>query len=155
MLKGIDKNWGIDILWGVLFAVGILLITSFGFIGTIGIPSVPQSVAGDIGRFLIIVFVASIFESFLFYEFILDFFDEKAINLPYVVASILVSGIFAFFHFYAYGSSLISSGGSFLSAFIISFSWCYLRKWTNSILPIIISHSIINFWIIRSLVIVI
>jgi len=154
-IVGIDKNWKTDLLYGVLFAVGIIVISSLGIIGTIGIPSVSASVAGDIGRALIVIVCAAIFESFIFQEFLLDFLDEKIINLPFILAALLASIAFSLFHFIAYSGSLSAMGGSFFSAGLISFSWCYLRKWTKSILPVIICHAILNAWILHSLVVIV
>jgi len=46
---------------------------------------------------------------------------------------------------------LSSAGGSFLSAGVVGFGFAYLRKYTNSILPSIVAHAILNFWIITKI----
>ena len=157
---GIDKDTGKDFGIGVVVAVAFLVLGAlFGIIGAIGIPLVPASIAGDIGRWIIIVIVASIFETVFFFEFVLDFFDNKLKNLgfevPFIVASILTACGFALFHFIAYSGSLSAAGGSFISAGVIAFGWCYLRKGTKSLLPVMVSHAILNAWILSKLLIVI
>ena len=159
-LVGIDKNIGKDSLIGIISAVSFIILGSiFSIISAIGIPSIPASLAGDIGKWLIIVIAASIFETFFFFEFVLDFFDNKlinfGINLSYFFSSIIVSLIFALFHFTVYSGSLLNGGGSFFSASVVAFGWCYMRKWTKSLLPVLINHSILNAWILAKLAIVI
>lgn len=159
-LIGIDKNIGTDFIIGLISAISFIVLGSvFSIIGAIGIPSLSASVAGEIGKWIIIVIGASIFETFFFFEFVLDFWDNKFKNLgfdiPYFLAGLLTSVMFALFHFVAYSGSLSAGGGSFISAGIIGFGWVYLRKWTNSLLPLVISHAILNAWILSKLSVVI
>lgn len=93
-LGGIDDNYLVDAIWGILIGVGIIILSFISPIfGAIGIPDVSLSI-GETGRFLIIVFGASIFETVLFQYILLDFFDNKLksfnIDLPFVVAVIIV-----------------------------------------------------------------
>lgn len=158
-IMGIDGNYIKDSLIGLAVAIGFIVVGTFSpFISAIGIPSISQSIAGDVGRFIIVVVAASIFEEIFFREFILDFFDEKlknfGLDLPYFFAALISSALFALFHFIAYSSSLSAAGGSFVSAAVVGMGFCYLRKYTSSILPSIISHSLLNWWIITKISIV-
>ena len=160
MLRGIDDNWNKDLIIGVLIGLGFMLAGTISpFIGTIGIPNVSQSLAGEIGKYLIVIVGAAIFEEIFFREFILDFFDEKlkgfGMDLPYLIAAVISSILFALFHFVAYSGSLRAAGGDFMSAALVGFAFAYLRKQTNSILPSIVAHGIINAWILTRLSIVV
>ncbi len=91
-IYGVDKNYIQDALYGLGIAVAFILAGKiFPFIGAIGIPTVATSVAGNLGRFIIIVIVAAVSEEIFFREFLLDFFDEKlkayGLDLPYFVAA--------------------------------------------------------------------
>lgn len=154
-LAGIDRNYWQDLGFGILAGILFIIISVIApGIGAIGFPSLPQSVTA-IGIFLIIIVVAPIFETSVFQDIILDFFDSKLKifgkgALPFFLASLLSSVAFSLFHLTAYGGSLQSAGGSFLSAFLVGVGFCYLRKWTKSILPVIIAHALINFWTLYS-----
>lgn len=157
-LFGIDKNWVFDSFVGVAVFGVFFLLTKIAPGLAIGIPSLPQSVASDYGRFIIVVIGAGIFETTFFHGVMLDYFDNKVkdfgTDLPYWMASVITSIAFAFFHFVAYSGSLAAAGGSFLSAGVISFGWCYLRKYTKSLWPVMISHMLINAAILLALSVV-
>lgn len=151
-ITGIDKNWKKDFLIGLVTGIIIIFI---GFIipgiGTIGIPDVPQSLSSDVSKFIVVVILASIFETFFFFAIVLSFFYDKlkrfGFNIPFLVAAIISSSIFAIFHLSAYGS-FASASGAFTSAFIMGLVFSYQVKLTNSTLPAIISHSLINWWLV-------
>src|SRR3990167_10160409 len=115
-LEGLDDKWGINALIGLGLGVGTIILGHFfSFIGVIGIPNV-QSVAGVVGKFVLIVIVAPIAEEVFFRDFLHDFLESK-LGLPRIV-SIILSGFvfFAIFHLLAYGSSLQAQSGSFFTA---------------------------------------
>ena len=156
-LAGIDDNWIQDTLIGLGIGGFIFFLLKFVpamsmFLG-IGLPSIPLAV-GTTSKYLIIVVSAAIFETTVFQDILLDLFDEKLYDLPFIVANIGQAIAFALYHFVAYGSSLSAAGGSLLSAGIFGFMMGYIRKGTNSILPVIIIHGILNFTILSSLFIV-
>ena len=150
-LAGIDRDWVKDGFWGLLIGVAILFA---GFlipgIGTIGIPSLPQSLADTTSRLIVIVFLASIFETFFFFDLVLSFFKDKlkrfGIKIPFVVAAILSGVVFSSFHLASYGS-LESAGGSFFTAFIMGIVFAYQRKFFKSNIPGVLTHMVLNFWI--------
>ncbi len=146
-LVGIDKKWGRKYFYGILVGVGLILFGEFTSIGSIGIPNVVQSVASTIGRFLIIVGIAGPSEELVFRDLLLDFLDEKLVDTPYVVASLISSLLFAFFHFTSYGGTLQGAGGSFFTAFLVGMLFCYERKWFDSNAPNIATHQTLNLWI--------
>lgn len=150
-IVGISDKIGKDLMIGIGSALAFIFLNSFNFIGAIGIPIIAQSIAGELGRAGIVIICASVFESVFFFEFILSFFDEKIADFPFIVASILTAIAFASFHFLAYSGNLQAMGGSFFSAGIVGFGWCYLKKYTKSLTPLIISHMIINAWILNNM----
>lgn len=158
-LAGIDKNWIVDFLIGIAIGIGLIIINSIIPVTMIGIPSavttlgIPLSVlvaAGVLGRFVIICVIAPIVEELTFRDFILDYFDEKLVNFPYILAVGLSSALFSFFHYMAYGQSLVAAGGTLFSAFLFGFLMCYVRRWTKSNISNIVIHGIFNFWIISA-----
>lgn len=155
-LIGIDRNIGVDFLIGIGIGIGIIILTFFNIIGSFLLPYVPASFTTDLGTFNITVLGAMIMESVLFFMLMINFFDEKLdswnINLPFVVAVIISGLIFAFYHYYTYilaGGTVNDVIGSFISIIIVTFIWGYTMKWTKSILPLIISHGIINFYLLN------
>lgn len=145
-LKGIDNNFVTDALVGLGLGIGTIVLGSFvSFIGAIGIPPV-QSIAGTVGRFIIIVPSASIFEEVFFRDLLSDFFKSK-LKLGFLIANILTAIAFSMFHLVAYGESLALAGGSFLSAGIMGFIFGLVTEKQNSIIGSIFYHATLNFWI--------
>lgn len=145
-LEGLDDKWGMNALLGVGLGILTIILGQFvSFIGAIGIPSV-QSVAGVIGRFVIIVPTAAIFESVFFQDFLQDLFESK-LGLPKWFSIILTALGFALFHFAAYGASLSAAGGSFLSAALMGFIFGLVAEWRNSLAVNIAYHAVLNAWI--------
>lgn len=150
-LAGIDKNVLTDIVVGTVVGVAILFL---GFlvpgIGSIGVPSLPQSLSGTASRAIVIIGLASIFETFGFFDIILSFFFVKmrrfGLKMPFIISAILTSLVFSGFHLASYGN-FASSSGAFVSAFLMGLVFCYERKFTNSNIPGIITHGILNWWI--------
>lgn len=151
-LVGIDKNWIFDGFIG-LVALGVIYLLRFlfPFFGVIGIPSLPASLVGDLGRALIIIICAPIFEEILFREFLLDFFDNKLFDAPFFVAALISSTLFALFHLAAYNSSLQAMQGSFFTAGFMGMVFAYIRKYTNSNMGNIVLHMGLNLIILIGL----
>jgi len=145
-LEGIDDKWGINALIGLGLGVGTIILGQvFSFIGAIGIPPV-QSIAGIIGRFLIVVPVASTFEPVFFNDFFHDLLESK-IGLPRIVAMLITASAFALFHLIAYGGSLSASGGSFFTAGLMGFVFGLVTEWRNSLAVNMVYHGVLNTWI--------
>jgi len=150
-IVGIDRNMGTDFLIGLIVGVAILIIGGIiPGIGAISVPTLPQSLSSDVTKIIVVVILASLFETFAFFDIVLSFFHNKlgrfGLKLPFIVAVILTSVVFAGFHYSAYGN-FSSSSGSFASAFIMGLVFCYERKFTNSNLPGILTHMVLNYWI--------
>lgn len=151
-LAGIDRNMGTDFIIGIVIGVVILIIGGvIPGIGVIGIPDVPQSLSSDTSKFIVVVLLASIFETFAFFDIVLSFFKDKigkflGMKVPFIISAVLASAVFSLFHLSAYSSFSLNTG-AFLSAFIMGLVFSYERKFTNSNLPGIITHAILNFWI--------
>ena len=142
-IVGIDKNYWTDAFYGVLTFVGIFLLSFiFPGLGTIGIPSVAQSIASATGRFIVIVGIAPIFETFFFFGIVLFLFYRK-MKLPFLVSAIFSSVIFLIFHISAYGD-FSSASGSFITAGIMGMVFAYQTKLTNSLIPATVTHACLN-----------
>ncbi len=144
---GIDANFIQDFLIGGVIGVAYIFLGSIApFIGAIGIPNV-QSIVDTVGRFLIIVLLAPIFEEIFFRIFVLDFLDEKAVDFPFLFSAIITGILFAVFHAAAYGGSLEAAQGSFIIAALVGVLFAYERKWTNSVITPIATHMVLNLFI--------
>lgn len=146
-LMGIDDNFVKDFLVGIGLGVGTIILGSiFPVIGALGIPNV-QSIAGTVGRFVIIVISAPIFEEILFRDFILDFFDEKFTNLPFIFANVIQATLFSLYHLVAYGDSLSAASGSFLTAGLMGLLFGFLRLKQKSVIGSIAWHMVLNLYL--------
>ncbi len=145
-LEGLDDNWGINALIGFgLGIVTIILGNFFSFIGAIGIPPV-QSIAGTLGKFIIIVPVASLFEEIFFRDFLQDLLESK-LGLPKYLTTGIVAASFSVFHLVAYGNSLKAAGGSFFSAALMGFIFGVITEKRNSLASSIAYHGTLNSWL--------
>ena len=143
-IAGIDKNYWMDSLYGVLTFIGIYLLSFiFPGIGTIGVPSVTQSIASETGRAIVILALAPVFENFFFFGIVLFLFYDK-MKLPFIVSAILSSTAFMLFHIASYGD-FASSSGSYFTAGIMAMVFAYQTKLTNSLLPSVVTHALLNF----------
>jgi len=151
---GIDKNWIVDAIIGAFVALSFIFLSSLTpLIGTIALPNLPQALGlSDIAKFLIICLVAPIQEETFFRFFLNGFFTVK-LKLPFIVSALISSSLFSLFHLSAYGSSLASMSGSFISAFLVGMAFSYLSKITNSNAGNIIAHGILNFYIARFIIV--
>jgi membrane protease YdiL (CAAX protease family) len=145
-LEGIGEGFWKNFLIGIGFGGATIILGQFvSFIGAIGIPPV-TSIASTIGRFLVIVPLASIFEEVFFRDFLMDLLNSKLKLSRWL--SILITGIgFAFFHLAAYGGSLQAAGGSFFSAALMGFVFGVVTEWRNSLATSIGYHATLNSWL--------
>lgn len=142
-LVGIDKNFIQDAFIGLAVGGGIIgLGQIIPAIATFALPNV-QSIASDIGRFLIIVIAAPVFEELLFRDFMLDFFNKKLVNMPFWLAAIITSVLFSLFHAVAYGSFEAVSA-SFITAAIMGLVFSYMRFYQKSVIGAIVAHIALN-----------
>lgn len=153
-LNGIGNHFLRDSFIGGVSALALILLSTVSpFIGTIGIPSVSASIATVVGKWIIIVLLAPLFETILFQGFAHDFFFSK-LKFNYFISAILASLLFSLFHLTAYGSSLTALSGSFLSAFIVGMLFQYMSKYTKSLATPILAHAVLNMYILSKLSIV-
>lgn len=143
-LEGLSKNWVRNLFIGIGFGIATLVIGSFiPFIGAIGIPQVSASIVGTLGRFLIIVIAAPIFESVFFLDIVTDFFESK-LGLNKWLSVGIMSLLAALFHYTAYGSSLQQASGSFFSAAIMFFLFGLVTELQNDLAAPISWHMVLN-----------
>lgn len=149
---GIDRNMGMDFLIGIAFGVGFILLKQFNVIGSILVPYVPASLVQESGRIIIVVLGAMVIETAFFLGLLVPFIDEKlkdfGIDPPFILALILVCLIFPIYHATAYGQ-VGASMGSYISAGVFLFLSGLIMWKTKSLLPLIVSHGIINFYILN------
>lgn len=146
-IAGIGDRFFTDIIIGIGLTVLTFVLSNISpIIGTIGIPNV-QSITETVGRFLIIVIAAPVMEELIFRDFILDFIDEKFVDIPFFIAALITSVIFSLFHLTAYGPSLSAASGSFFSAALMGMGFAYARKIRKSNTPNIVWHMGMNFMI--------
>jgi len=147
-LEGIGKHFIRDILIGGGVAVGFIVLGEIGIpgIGAIGLPPV-QSIASNIGRFLVVIIAAPLAEELLFRDLLHDFFENKGLKLPFFVAAIIGSVLFSLYHFSVYGESLKAAQAGFATVFIAGLMFSYLNKFTKSNTSNIVAHMVLNLWI--------
>lgn len=145
-IAGIDKNWVTDTFIGLFVFLGVVIVNFLiPGIATIGIPSVTQSIASATGRLIVVTILAPIFETAFFFGIVLFLFHDK-FKWNFLLSAIVSSLIFMLFHVSAYGSFGTSSG-AYLSAFVMGMVFAYETKYTNSIVPAIVTHALLNFFI--------
>jgi len=145
-LEGIGTGFWKNLFIGIGFGVGTILLGQvFSFIGAIAIPPV-QSIAGVLGRMIVIIPLASIFEEVFFRDFLMDLLNSK-LKLNKWVSIIITALAFASFHLLAYGNNLQAVGGSMFSAFLMGFIFGVVTEWRNSLATSIGYHATLNAWI--------
>jgi len=150
---GVDRNMGTDFLIGLGFGLGFILLQTFNIIGSILVPYIPASLVQESGRIIIIVIGAMVIETTFFLGLGVPFVDEKlkdfGIDPPFLVALFIVSFFVAtVFHATSYGQ-VGATAGSYISAGIFFFFSGLVMYKTKSLLPLIISHGMINFYILN------
>lgn len=148
-LEGLSDNWVRESFIGVGLAIVTIVV---GFvvpgIGAIGFPSVSQSiieVIGTLGKFIILVPGASIFESVYLVNVLTDFFMNVLGINKYISLGLMASAS-SLFHVNAYGGSLIAAGGSFFSAFLMFYLFGLWAEYRNDLAGIITWHGGLNYW---------
>jgi hypothetical protein len=143
---GIDDNYFKDLGIGILMGIGLIFLSILRLVGSFvygaSIFSVRVSGAGVIETaFFFILMIPLLYKMFK---------DKKNI-LKYLIVCFLAGFIFAFFHYavVTQGSTSTSTYGFFISASIIAVFWGLVLRWTKSALPLIISHMILNFYILN------
>lgn len=144
---GIDKNWKTDILIGIAMGIGLIILSIFSLVG---------SFVYGASLFSIRVFGAGVVETVFFGILIIPLvyklFRDKKSLFNYFIVCLVVGGIFSFFHIAVVlqgSSNPTLNYGFFISAAIIFIFWGFVLRWTESALPLIISHMMLNFWILN------
>ena len=148
---GVDENWKTDIILGTvlgilftlfirsdsLFGFGIPLFSSvFGF----GTPYGITSYLSISTRFIVVVLAAPILEETLFRGALMTLIT----NMSNTTIGIIISSIgFALFHWNVYGGMALSA--SLMGAGIFGVISCIVMLYTNSLIPPVIMHAIVNF----------
>lgn len=143
-LFGIDKN--------PVFDTGLGLMVGFLYIGFMSITSVTMAGPPPIYPLTPFAEQISIFSTFLVQSFMAPIGEEAlfgGVFLWYVwktakfpaVAVVIVSVLFAGFHYTAYGATLPAA---YVGAFFFRILMCILIFYTKSILPAVIVHAMVN-----------
>lgn len=157
---GIDDLRG-DILIGVGIGAFLIFMNILGFF-SLALPPVLNLFATNVGKFLVIVIIAPIVEEIVFRSLLFTFVQNHVKSLT--ASALIQGGVFALFHMVAYSGILIESfnlsavlvvGGAFLSAFLFGTAMAFSVRKTNNLLTSIIPHAMINFWLVRGLLVII
>lgn len=70
-----------------------------------------------------------------------------SLNLPFFWGALVVGLAASAFHAAAYGAFMALSA-QYISAFLFFFGCCYLAKLTHSLLPPIVCHAVVNFYLL-------
>lgn len=158
---------GIDDLKRDLFTsigLGIVFIVA-NILGafSMALPPVASTLATNVGRLMVIVIVAPIIEEVMFRGVLLNLF--LSIFRGKVFLAIIAQALcFGAFHMVAYSgiliesfeiSPIIAASGAFLSASIFGFIVGYMAYKKNNLLLGMIPHAMINFWLVRGLLVVV
>jgi membrane protease YdiL (CAAX protease family) len=99
---------------------------------------------------LAVALVAPITEELFFRGTVQPLLEKVTKNLWLGWVAILAqAGIFAGFHYFAYGASLSAVTTPFIGAFVFGIAMTLLMKKTNNILPCILAHGIFNFFLVQ------
>ena len=134
-----------DIILGIATAAIFIFLANLNSLFVIGLPQAQTA------EFAWAVGIAPVVETFLV---VVSFMLAKKF-LPTIPAILVVMGIFSAFHFVAYGSSLATFNTGFIGAAIFGSSQAILLYRFNSITPLIISHTLFNFYLLAHLVLAI
>lgn len=152
-LFGIDDGWLMDGAIGIFVAVALIFISKISpIIGVIGIPYAPASLVGELGRFLIVVVSAPIFEEIFFREITQDFIQNK-LRFGLIIGMIGSALAFMIFHLVAYGGSFAGTQGAFITVFLIGMVFSWIRLVTKSNIGNILCHAVMNLWIYTAMVV--
>lgn len=145
-LYGIDHNWGKDM--GIGFLAGLAFIIVFGISGlsmAYPPPLYQQSATAFVnlisGLFVVSI-LAPIFEEPLFRD-VVRFIAEVTTGNK-ILALLITAFTFSIFHWQVYGEALMAA---FVGAFIFSIFATLLTIWTESLLPSVVMHSMVNAWL--------
>ena len=145
-LYGIDHNWGKDM--GIGFLAGLAFIVVFGISGlsmAYPPPLYQQSATAFVnlisGLFVVSI-LAPIFEEPLFRDVVR--FIAEVVTGNKILALLITAFTFSIFHWQVYGEALMAA---FVGAFIFSIFATLLTIWTESLLPSVVMHSMVNAWL--------
>lgn len=149
--RGIDSNYKTDFVYGLMFGIAFWFINRIIPSFAIGFPSVELS----FGRTVLLMVVVGLapFEEVLFRGVLTDLIENK-VGTGFTFANIIQAIVFGLFHYTAYGGNLTAVSGSFISAMFIGWLFGYMSKYTDSQLPNMVAHAILNFTLVSSLAIV-
>ena len=138
-LIGIDNNWIQDLLLGLGTGIFFIVLNVLNPAIAIGLPIV------IFGKELVIGLLAPIGEEAVFRGMIPA--GLETFKIPNAAVAVLSATAFMIFHLVAYGASLEAMNGSFIGAFLFGLLTFVLTKYSNSLLPAILTHSIFNLYL--------
>jgi len=149
-LEGLSENWIRNSFIGLVLVVGTVILGGIiPGLGVIGTPTISQSIAqslGVAGTFMIVVVGASLFESVFIIDAGTDLLNSL-LGFPKWLSVIVMAGAGSLFHLFAYGLSLGTAIGSFVSAFVMFALFGLWAEYTNDLAGIITWHGGLNWWI--------
>lgn len=159
-LIGID-SFRLDFVFGI--GLGILMIVSniLGFF-SLATPPVLNLLTTNVGRFMVIVLIAPIVEEIFFRSIMLRLVQNR--TKSFLIGAVVQAFVFAGFHLVAYTGVVIEAlevapilavGGAFFSAFLFGLGMAFAVNKTNNLLTSMIPHAMINFWLVRGLLVIV
>jgi len=127
-----DAYWGIGL--GVFFIMMNIFFPNYFFIGYPG-----AAISGDT---LTAVLLAPFAEEFMFRGILLSVIDSFGLFFP--LGIIINAAAFAFFHWSVYG---LAVNAAMVGAFIFSILAVIITRQRESLVPAIIFHVIVNFYL--------
>lgn len=137
---GIDGNWKRDALEGGAYGLGFILINKLFPQFIIGVPH--EVLFGLGGLTLTVCVVAPILEEIGFRGIVYPTLQKEAGENWAVLGA---SAAFSLFHWAAYGLALTTA---FVGAFFFGLVSCIVAKKQNSLIGVVVMHSIFNWWMI-------
>lgn len=145
-LYGIDDNWGKDLGIGIMAGLAFIIVFGISGLSMAYPPPLYQQSATAfvnlIAGLFVVSILAPIFEEPLFRDVVR--FITEVITGNKIISIFITAFSFSIFHWAVYGEALMAA---FVGAFIFSIFATLLTIWTESLLPSIVMHAMINAWL--------
>lgn len=152
-LVGVDGNWKQDALLGALVGAAFIVVNKISPVIALGLPSFPFALETE-SKWLILVLVAPVLEEAFFRGILLNAVKTFT-GASDAIAILLQALAFSAFHATAYAAGLAYVPVAFVGALIFGIIAGLLVKYSNSLLPGMIAHSIFNAYLTYSSIVII
>jgi len=140
---GIDRNYKQDAFIGLTAGIGFVVLNKVSAQFVLGLPAIALSV-GQLSQFVVTAMAAPAFEETFFRGVLPGTLQSLFHNKTWWLFNIAQATLFALFHYAAYG---VGFQTAFVGAFLFGLVAGLITKYTNSILPSILMHSVFNSYL--------